>query len=80
MLARNKYYRFMGTFGFNYELSNKWKASTTVGVVYDKIRRPSLFRRKGVADDTLSNAVADSRMGTQVKTVVHYLQRYPHRV
>jgi TonB-linked SusC/RagA family outer membrane protein len=67
MLARNKYYRFMGSFGFNYELSNKWKASTTIGVVYDKIRENFFIPRKGIANDTLSNAIADSRMGTQVK-------------
>jgi TonB-linked SusC/RagA family outer membrane protein len=67
MLARNRYYRFMGTFGFNYEISNKWKASTTIGVVFDKIRENFFVPRKGIADDTLSNAVADSRMGTQVK-------------
>ncbi|MCS3797292.1 SusC/RagA family TonB-linked outer membrane protein [Niastella sp. OAS944] len=67
MLARNKYYRFMGSFGFNYEISANWKASTTIGVVYDKIRENFFVPRKGIANDTLSNAVADSRMGTQVK-------------
>jgi TonB-linked SusC/RagA family outer membrane protein len=67
MLARNKYYRFMGSFGFNYELSHKWKASTTIGVVYDKIRENFFVPKKGIANDTLSNAIADSRMGTQVK-------------
>jgi TonB-linked SusC/RagA family outer membrane protein len=67
MLAQNKYYRFTGTFGFNYELSTNWKASTTIGVVFDKIRESFFVPKKGVANDTLSNAIADSRMGSQVK-------------
>ena len=37
------------------------------GVVYDKVRENIFIPRKGVADDTLSNAVADSRLGSQVK-------------
>lgn len=67
MLAENKYYRFFGSFGFQYEISSSLKASTLIGVVFDKVRETFFVPRKGIADDTLSNAVADSRMGSQVK-------------
>ncbi|HEX6180721.1 MAG TPA: SusC/RagA family TonB-linked outer membrane protein, partial [Chitinophagaceae bacterium] len=67
MEAANKYYRFFGSFGFQYEISSNFKASTLIGVVFDKMRETFFVPRKGIADDTLSNAVADSRMGTQVK-------------
>ncbi|MGB8194287.1 MAG: SusC/RagA family TonB-linked outer membrane protein, partial [Chitinophagaceae bacterium] len=58
---------FFGSFGFNYDISDNFKASTLIGVVFDKVRENFFVPRKGIADDTLSNAVADSRMGTQVK-------------
>lgn len=67
MQAYNKYYRFFGSFGFKYDISKTLSASTMVGVVYDKVRENFFVPRKGVAEDTLSNAIADSRMGTQVK-------------
>ncbi|MBC7889744.1 MAG: SusC/RagA family TonB-linked outer membrane protein [Ferruginibacter sp.] len=67
MQAYNKYYRFFGSFGFRYDISRYLSANTTFGVVYDKVRENFFVPRKGVADDTLSNGIADSRMGTQVK-------------
>lgn len=67
MQAYNKYYRFFGSFGFKYDITTSLSASTMVGVVFDKVRENFFVPRKGVADDTLSNAIADSRMGTQVK-------------
>lgn len=67
MLAYNKYYRFFGSFGFNYDISNSLKASTVIGVVQDKVRENFFIPRKGFSDDTLSNAIAESRMGSQVK-------------
>lgn len=67
MQAYNKYYRFFGSFGFKYDITSNLSASTLFGVVYDKVRENFFVPRKGVADDTLSNAVGDSRMGTQVK-------------
>lgn len=67
MQASNKYYRFFGSFGFNYEISKTLRASTLFGIVYDKVRETIFIPKKGVADDTLSNAVADSRLGSQVK-------------
>jgi TonB-linked SusC/RagA family outer membrane protein len=67
MQAYNKYYRFFGSFGFKYDISSNLSASTLFGVVYDKVRENFFVPRKGVANDSLSNAVGDSRMGTQVK-------------
>lgn len=67
MRALNKYYRFYGSFDFRYELFRHVKASTLVGLVFDKMRENFFIPRKGIANDTLSNDIADSRMGTQVK-------------
>ncbi|WP_350340041.1 hypothetical protein [Paraflavitalea speifideaquila] len=67
MQAYNKYYRFFGSFGFKYNITQSLSASTMMGVVHDKVRENFFVPRKGVADDTLTNAIADSRMGTQVK-------------
>ena len=67
MEAFNKYYRFQGSFSFQYQIRNSLKAATLFGVIYDKVRENIFIPRKGVADDTLSNAIADSRLGAQVK-------------
>lgn len=67
MKAYNKYYRFMGTVGFKYNLTGHLNASTTVGILFDKIRENIFVPSAGVAKDTLSNAVANNRSGTQVK-------------
>jgi TonB-linked SusC/RagA family outer membrane protein len=56
-----------GSFGFQYEISKSFTASTLVGVVHDKVRENFFVPRKGAANDTLPNGIADSRMGTQVK-------------
>ncbi len=65
-VAKNKSSRFFGSMGFNYEISNKVKLSTTVGIVYNKVRENFFIPRKGVTSDTLNNAIAYSRLGTQV--------------
>ena len=72
MQAFNKYYRFSGSFKFNYAISKSFNASTLIGVTYDKVRENVFIPRKGVQDDTLSNAVADSRLGTQVKRLFSF--------
>lgn len=72
MQAFNKTYRFFGGFSFNYAMSKTLNASTMLGVNYDKVRENCFIPRKGVADDTLSNAVADSRLGTQVKRLFSF--------
>ncbi|TAH04906.1 MAG: SusC/RagA family TonB-linked outer membrane protein [Sphingobacteriales bacterium] len=67
MQAFNKFYRFNGSFAFKYDISKHFSAHTLFGIVYDKVRENIFVPRKGVANDTLSNEVADSRLGTQVK-------------
>ncbi|SIS94869.1 TonB-linked outer membrane protein, SusC/RagA family [Filimonas lacunae] len=67
MKASNRFYRFFGSFSFHYEINRFLKASTLIGVQYDKVRENFFIPRKGVVDDTLRNAVADSRLGSQVK-------------
>lgn len=67
MQAYNKYYRFFGSFGFKYEISNKLSASTLFGITYDKVRENIFVPRKGVQDDTTANAIIESRLGAQVK-------------
>ncbi len=63
----SKNYRFAGSYTFNYDLAKSLKASAMIGIFYDKNRENIFIPRKGVADDTLSNAIADSRLGTQVR-------------
>lgn len=67
MQAYNRHYRFMGSYKFSYDFNKSWSASTLFGLVFDKVRENIFVPRKGVADDTLNNFVADSRLGTQVK-------------
>lgn len=67
MQAFNKYYRFFGSFRFNYDINKSLSASALFGVTYDKVRENIFIPRKGVANIDLSNAVADSRLGSQVK-------------
>ena len=67
MQAYNKYYRFFGSFGLRYDISRSFSASTLIGINFDKVRENIFIPRKGVAEDTLSNAIADSRLGSQVK-------------
>lgn len=72
MQAYNKYYRFSGSFLFNYEIKKGFTASTLLGVVYDKVRENIFVPRKGVANDSVSNAVLDSRLGSQVKRLFSF--------
>ncbi|GAB2805544.1 SusC/RagA family TonB-linked outer membrane protein [Ferruginibacter profundus] len=65
----NKAYRFMGSMGFKYEITKDIDFTTTVGIIYNKVRESFFVPRKGVVPDTLSNAVAYSRLGTQVTSL-----------
>lgn len=64
-IAKN--YRFTGSYRFDYEISNTLKAYAMAGVLFDKQRENLFIPRKGVADDTLDNAIAESRLGTQIR-------------
>jgi TonB-linked SusC/RagA family outer membrane protein len=65
----NKNYRFAGSMGFNYEFNKKFSLSTIIGIIYGKVRESFFVPRKGVVPDTLSNAIAYSRLGTQVTSI-----------
>ncbi|MFT3844935.1 MAG: SusC/RagA family TonB-linked outer membrane protein [Lacibacter sp.] len=67
MQASNRYYRFFGSYQFKYEINRNLNVSTMFGILFDKVRENIFIPRKGVANDTLSNAIADSRLGNQVK-------------
>ncbi|GEP94218.1 SusC/RagA family TonB-linked outer membrane protein [Chitinophaga cymbidii] len=87
MQAYNKYYRFYGTFGFKYDFSDHWNASTTIGIVYDKVRENIFVPGSGLAKDTLPQAIAENRLGSQVKrlysiyndTRLEFTKRYNNR-
>ncbi|UYQ94041.1 SusC/RagA family TonB-linked outer membrane protein [Chitinophaga horti] len=69
MQAYNRYYRFLGSFGFKYDFDDSWSASTLFSVMYDKVRENIFVPSTGVAKDTLSNAIARNRLGSQVKRI-----------
>ncbi len=65
----NKNYRFLGSIGFNYQLSKLFTLATTVGVTNDKVRETFFIPRKGVTTDTLNTEIAYSRLGSQVNSL-----------
>lgn len=67
MQALSKNYRFFGSVKFNYDFNKYLRASTQIGVTYDKVRESFFVPRFGVLADTLDNDVAESRMGSQVE-------------
>jgi TonB-linked SusC/RagA family outer membrane protein len=68
-LGVNKNYRFLGSIGFNYEISKSFSLSTTLGVTNNKVRENFFIPRKGVTTDTINTAVAFSRLGSQVTSL-----------
>lgn len=63
----NRNYRFFGNINFKYELNKYANIQTLVGITSDKVRESIFIPRLGIANDTLNNAVADSRLGSQVQ-------------
>lgn len=63
----NRNYRFFGNINFKYELSKYANIQTLLGITSDKVRESTFVPRVGVANDTLNNAIADSRLGSQVQ-------------
>lgn len=67
----NKNYRFQGSIGFNYNMSQAINLNTIVAVTVDKVRENFFIPRKGVTDDILDDGtVIDSRFGAQVKRIL----------
>ncbi len=67
VLAVNKSYRFFGSLNFTYTINRFLNVSTLFGVTHDKVRENFFIPRKGITNDTLQTAVADSRSGSQTK-------------
>ncbi|MVN22706.1 SusC/RagA family TonB-linked outer membrane protein [Mucilaginibacter arboris] len=63
----NQSYRFFGIVNFKYQFNRYLNLQTGIGITSDKIRENTFIPRAGVVNDTLSNAIADSRLGTQVQ-------------
>jgi TonB-linked SusC/RagA family outer membrane protein len=61
-----KAYRFFGNINFDFTFNKSFKLSNLTGVTYDKTQETLFIPRKGVTNDTLSNYVGDSRLGSQV--------------
>ena len=71
MVGLNKNYRFQGSIGFNYNISNTMNLNTIIAVTVDKVRENLFIPRKGVADEILDDGtVIDSRMGAQTKRIL----------
>ncbi|HEV7330954.1 MAG TPA: SusC/RagA family TonB-linked outer membrane protein [Flavisolibacter sp.] len=67
MQANNQFYSFFGSFDFKYEISSRLSARNLFGITFHKQRESIFVPAAGVAKDTLSNAVANNRMGTQTR-------------
>ncbi|MDE3236713.1 MAG: SusC/RagA family TonB-linked outer membrane protein [Bacteroidota bacterium] len=69
IIDRSRYYRFFGSVGMNYTLTRNITLATLVGVTVDEVREQMFIPRKGIVNDTLSNAIADSKLGNQVRRI-----------
>lgn len=67
--AVTKNYRFFGSVNFNYQFNKNLNFSSLIGVTYDKQRESYFIPKKGVANDTLRSAIADSRLSAQVQRI-----------
>ncbi|MEJ2883193.1 SusC/RagA family TonB-linked outer membrane protein [Pedobacter sp. GR22-6] len=68
-----KAYRFFGSVNFDYKFNARFKLSNLTGISYDKTQESLFMPNRGVASDTLSNTIANSRLGTQV---IRYFSLY----
>lgn len=64
-----KNYRFFGAVNFNYQFNKSFNFSSLIGVTYDKQRESYFIPKKGVSNDTLRSAIADSRLSSQVQRI-----------
>ncbi len=67
VVANSKVYRFFGAINFRYQLSKAVSLYSLVGINVNEVREQTFVPRKGIANDTIPNAVADSRLGGQAK-------------
>jgi TonB-linked SusC/RagA family outer membrane protein len=67
MQGANRNYRFLGSVTLSYLLKKGFSLSSALGITVDKTRESFFIPRKGITNDTLDNAIAESRLGSQVK-------------
>ena len=65
--GNSKVYRFLGGINFRYQLSNSLSIFSLIGITVNQVREQVFIPRKGIANDTLPNAIAESRLGGQSK-------------
>lgn len=63
----NKNYRFSGSVGLYYDLTQRIKISTLLGITFDKVRENIFIPNIGIEHDTLSLAIATNRSGSNVQ-------------
>ncbi len=69
MINNSKAYRFFGSLQFNYKPAKYVTLGTLVGITVDEVREQLFVPGKGIANDTLSNAIARNRLGGQPKRI-----------
>lgn len=69
MIATSKVYRFYGSINLKYKLTKYFTIGSLIGATQDQVREQLFIPRKGVASDTLGNAIADSRLGGGSKKI-----------
>ncbi len=65
--SNSKVYRFFGGINFKLSVTKSINIFSLVGVTVDEVREQTFIPRKGITTDTLSNAIAESRLGGQSK-------------
>jgi TonB-linked SusC/RagA family outer membrane protein len=63
----SKVYRFFGSINFKYQLTKAVSLYSLVGVNVNEVREQTFVPRKGIANDSIPGAIADSRLGGQAK-------------
>jgi TonB-linked SusC/RagA family outer membrane protein len=63
----SKVYRFFGGINMRYQLTNAFSIFSLIGVTVDEVREQIFVPGKGIANDTVSNAIAERRLGGQAK-------------
>lgn len=69
MIGTNKVYRFFGSITLKYSLTRYLSIGSLIGTTVDEVREQYFVPRKGVSNDTIGNAVIDSRLGGQAKRI-----------
>ena len=69
MIGTSKTYRFYGSIGLKYTISQYLSLGSLLGTTADEVREQYFIPRIGVSNDTTGNAIIDSRLGGQAKRI-----------